>query len=73
MTDSPNPVEPDDVVAVDGHPLTAAGRDPRDPMNPWPQVREIEDHGDHPYCDYCETVGHTFRSCPRRDDDPGYG
>lgn len=23
-------------VARDGHPLTAAGRDPRQPMNPWP-------------------------------------
>lgn len=23
-----------------------------------------------PYCDYCEQDGHTFRSCPRRDDDP---
>jgi hypothetical protein len=22
------------------------------------------------YCDYCERVGHTFRSCPRRDDGP---
>lgn len=21
------------------------------------------------YCDYCEKTGHTFRSCPRRDDD----
>lgn len=21
------------------------------------------------YCDYCEQDGHTFRSCPRRDDD----
>lgn len=21
------------------------------------------------YCNYCETEGHTFRSCPRRDDD----
>lgn len=20
------------------------------------------------YCDWCETDGHTFRSCPRRDD-----
>ncbi len=20
------------------------------------------------YCDYCERSGHTFRSCPRRDD-----
>jgi len=20
------------------------------------------------YCDYCEREGHTFRSCPRRDD-----
>lgn len=20
------------------------------------------------YCDYCETDGHTFRSCPARDD-----
>jgi len=20
------------------------------------------------YCDLCEEVGHTFRSCPRRDD-----
>lgn len=24
------------------------------------------------YCDYCETEGHTFRSCPRRDDEPDY-
>lgn len=23
-----------------------------------------------PYCDYCENDGHTFRSCPMRDDDP---
>lgn len=22
------------------------------------------------YCDYCEEEGHTFRSCPRRDDTP---
>lgn len=21
------------------------------------------------YCDYCEREGHTFRTCPRRDDD----
>jgi hypothetical protein len=24
------------------------------------------------YCDYCEREGHTFRSCPARDDDPDY-
>lgn len=24
------------------------------------------------YCDYCERKGHTFRSCPARDDDPGF-
>jgi len=24
-------------LAADGHPLNAAGRDPREPMNPWPQ------------------------------------
>ncbi len=24
------------------------------------------------YCDYCETEGHTFRSCPKRDDDDDY-
>lgn len=23
------------------------------------------------YCDYCEREGHTYRSCPKRDDDPG--
>lgn len=23
---------------------------------------------DEPYCDYCEIVGHTFRTCPARDD-----
>lgn len=22
------------------------------------------------YCDLCEREGHTFRSCPQRDDDP---
>lgn len=22
-----------------------------------------------PYCDYCEREGHTFRTCPERDDD----
>lgn len=22
-----------------------------------------------PYCDYCEREGHTFTSCPRRDDE----
>lgn len=21
------------------------------------------------YCDYCEQSGHTFRSCPKRDDE----
>lgn len=21
-----------------------------------------------PWCDYCERYGHTFRSCPQRDD-----
>lgn len=21
------------------------------------------------YCDFCESEGHTFRSCPRRDDE----
>lgn len=21
------------------------------------------------YCDYCEQEGHTFRTCPHRDDD----
>ena len=26
---------------------------------------------DEPYCDYCERDGHTFASCPRRDDDSG--
>jgi hypothetical protein len=25
---------------------------------------------DIPYCDYCEQDGHTYRSCPARDDDP---
>lgn len=30
------------------------------------------------YCDLCEVTGHTFRTCPRRDDDgyddaEGYG
>jgi len=25
------------------------------------------------YCDYCEQEGHTFRSCPKRDDNPDYG
>jgi hypothetical protein len=23
------------------------------------------------YCDYCEVEGHTFRACPRRDDEAG--
>jgi hypothetical protein len=23
-----------------------------------------------PYCDFCERTGHTFRSCPARDDEP---
>lgn len=23
-----------------------------------------------PYCDYCETEGHSFSTCPKRDDDP---
>ena len=22
------------------------------------------------YCDYCERTGHTFRTCPARDDEP---
>ena len=26
-----------------------------------------------PYCQLCEREGHTVRSCPTRDDDPGYG
>lgn len=29
-------------VALDGHPLNAAGRDPRDPMNPWPKTRPAD-------------------------------
>lgn len=24
------------------------------------------------YCDYCEETGHTFRSCPARDDESLY-
>jgi len=25
---------------------------------------------DAPYCNYCERTGHTFSTCPDRDDDP---
>ncbi len=27
---------------------------------------------DEEVCPECERPGHTFRSCPKRDDDPGY-
>lgn len=29
-----------------------------------------EDVVPEPYCDYCEKEGHTFATCPARDDDP---
>jgi hypothetical protein len=29
----------------------------------------MSDYDDRPYCDYCEKHGHTFSSCPARDDD----
>lgn len=33
-------------------------------------VMAQEQVADEPYCDYCEEEGHTFRSCPARDDTP---
>jgi len=30
-----------------------------------------EQYDSEPYCDYCERDGHTFRTCPERDDDFG--
>lgn len=28
------------------------------------------DTRDFGYCDYCEQIGHTFNTCPKRDDEP---
>jgi len=36
-----------------------------DDVTSGPTREHVED-----YCDYCERDGHTFRSCPKRDDDP---
>ncbi len=33
-------------------------------------IMDQEQVDEEPYCDYCEGYGHTFRSCPRRDDSP---
>ena len=36
--------------------------------DPWNQFIETLEG----YCDYCEVAGHTFRTCPRRDDNESW-
>jgi CLIP1 zinc knuckle len=58
--ESPFPLSDDDVEQLKAEFMAA---------DPKVEIVVDEEHLAEPYCDYCERYGHTFSSCPKRDDE----
>lgn len=59
------PIEPEDVYMTDEELEEQEAHEDQD-------RRAEQGEYDEDYCDYCEREGHTFRTCPARDDEPVY-